>query len=59
MPEEYTIRLHIWNEAYDIEVMVKDGTDVDGWFPAWCLQENEPIEVCGYLFNIEECEHAS
>ena len=49
---EFTEHLFLMGERldYELNLMVKPNTDIDGTFKAWCLDEEEFINVDGGLF---------
>lgn len=53
-PNNYTRHLFLYNEACDLELMVKPDADLDGSFMAWDCIEEVLIRVNGWLFQIDE-----
>jgi len=53
MPKHYTKEIYAYGGEYELHLMVAPDADLDGEFGAWCLDENEPLIVCGWMFQIE------
>lgn len=56
MPKEYTKEIYAIGCGFELHLMVKPHADLDDRFGAWCLDENEPLMVNGWMFEIEDVE---
>ena len=54
MPKHYTKEIYADGGGFCLHLMVAPDADLDGEFGAWCLDENEPLIICGWLFDVEE-----
>ena len=54
MPKHYTKEILLFGAEYELRLMVAPDADLDGEFGAWCLDENEPLIICGWMFSVEE-----
>lgn len=50
----YTKRIFASGGCYDLELLVKPWSDLDGTFKAWDVDAREYLSVNGWLFTIEE-----
>lgn len=50
----YTEEVYMTGGGYDLNLLVKPDTDLDGSFKAWDMAEQEYIKVNGWLFSIED-----
>ena len=54
MPKQYTKEIYAYGGEYELHLMVAPDADLDGEFGAWCLDENEPLIIWGWMFSVEE-----
>ena len=54
MPKHYTKEIWAYSDEHELHLMVAPDADLDGEFGAWCLDENEPLIIWGWMFSVEE-----
>ena len=48
---EFTQPLYLTSVEFELDLLIKPGTDIDGTFEAWCLDTEEIIHVNGWMFS--------
>lgn len=56
MQDGFTVHAHICIGMYDLDLMVQPDTDFDSCFRAWDMDENEWLDVSGWLADNIEIE---
>jgi hypothetical protein len=51
---DFTQEITLSSDCLDLNLLIREGTDLDDTFKAWCLDEKEFIKVNGWLFSIVE-----
>jgi len=52
-PDGFTRRIFASGGCYDLDLMIKPDSELDGTFPAFDLDSGEKLHVNGWLFEIE------
>jgi hypothetical protein len=53
MIKGYTREIKLTDSVYNLHLLVKEDTDIEGTFKAWCLDENEWLSVNGWTLWLE------
>jgi hypothetical protein len=51
---DFTQEITLSSDCLDLNLLIREGTDLDDTFKAWCLDEKEFIKVNGWMFSIVE-----